>query len=158
MSSTGGTSLSPVPDRLNGWKEIAAFIGKAVRTVQRWEKEYGLPVRRLGGDSGEIVFADRRELEDWIEKNSRLTDTPVSKAPRRQAWTRWHSALILAAAVFGVAALSLRDSIWPDSPQPSQWRVTGGRLYVMDSHGNELYSRDFGIPLNDAAIGKYSKC
>jgi hypothetical protein len=30
--------------RLNGWKEIAAYVGKGVRTVQRWEKAHGLPV------------------------------------------------------------------------------------------------------------------
>jgi hypothetical protein len=35
-------------DRLNGWNEIATFLGKGVRTVQRWEREYGLPIHRLG--------------------------------------------------------------------------------------------------------------
>ena len=47
------------PDRLNGWKEIAGFLGKGVRTVQRWERELGLPVHRLGREGGEIVFAFR---------------------------------------------------------------------------------------------------
>ena len=35
-------------DRLNGWKEIAVFLGKGVRTVQRWERDHGLPIHRQG--------------------------------------------------------------------------------------------------------------
>jgi len=54
--------------QLNGWKEIAAFFGKGVRTVQRWEREMGLPVRRLPGPRGEIVFALPSELRDWRQK------------------------------------------------------------------------------------------
>ncbi len=61
--------LSPAPppidpDRLNGWKEIAVHLGRGVRTAQRWEKEYGLPVRRLGHKDGEIIVASRRELDE----------------------------------------------------------------------------------------------
>jgi hypothetical protein len=52
-------------DRLNGWKEIAAFLGKGVRTAQRWERELGLPVHRLGRDRGEIVFALKSEVQRW---------------------------------------------------------------------------------------------
>ena len=29
--------------RLDSWKEIAAFLGRDERTVRRWEKERGLP-------------------------------------------------------------------------------------------------------------------
>lgn len=54
-------------DRLNGWKEIAAHLGKGVRTVQRWEHQYGLPVHRLGVDA-EVVFAFRSEIDDWAER------------------------------------------------------------------------------------------
>jgi hypothetical protein len=28
-------SLAGAPDRLNGWKDIASFLGKGVRTAQR---------------------------------------------------------------------------------------------------------------------------
>ena len=33
--------------RLESWKEIAAYLGRDVTTVHRWEKREGLPVRRL---------------------------------------------------------------------------------------------------------------
>jgi len=52
-------------DRLNGWKEIAAYFGKGVRTVQRWERELGLPVHRIKGSAGEILFASVKEIDRW---------------------------------------------------------------------------------------------
>lgn len=52
-------------DALNGWKEIAAYVGKSVRAAQRWERELGLPVRRLKTPHSQIIFASRREIDDW---------------------------------------------------------------------------------------------
>jgi hypothetical protein len=52
------------PQLLTSWKEVAAYFGKGVRTVQRWEKTMGLPVHRPGTDHS-IVFADPTELKRW---------------------------------------------------------------------------------------------
>lgn len=53
--------------RLDSWKEIAAFLGRDVRTVIRWEKERGLPVHRdTTGPGRPTVFADVEELERWL--------------------------------------------------------------------------------------------
>ncbi|MBL8144176.1 MAG: hypothetical protein JNM38_23885 [Acidobacteria bacterium] len=56
----------PPGTRLNGWKDIANHLGKGVRTVQRWEKVYGLPIHRIGQDGGDIVFAFAPEIERWL--------------------------------------------------------------------------------------------
>jgi hypothetical protein len=54
------------PGMLNGWKEIAAYLGKSVRSVQRWERDLGLPVRRINTpDRGQIIYASRSEIEQW---------------------------------------------------------------------------------------------
>jgi hypothetical protein len=50
---------------LTSWKEIAAHLGKGVRTVQRWERELGLPVRRPAKNR-HIVVALPVELNGWI--------------------------------------------------------------------------------------------
>ena len=55
------------PRRLSGWKEIAGHLDRSVRTVQRWEKDYGLPVRRFGASKPESVFAIRQEIGAWLE-------------------------------------------------------------------------------------------
>ena len=51
--------------RLDSWKEIAAYLGRGVRTVQRWEREEGLPVHRLAHAERGSVFADPAELTNW---------------------------------------------------------------------------------------------
>jgi len=53
--------------RLDSWKEIAAFLGRAERTVKRWESERGLPVHRLPGGGRSAVFAYSNELADWLK-------------------------------------------------------------------------------------------
>ncbi len=53
---------------LEGWKAIADHLDKTERTVQRWEKTKGLPVRRLKGGTPEEqsrVFAYKSELDAW---------------------------------------------------------------------------------------------
>jgi len=52
--------------KITGWKEIAEYLGTSPRTVQRWEQEKGLPVRRLPGSSGHSVFAHAHELDRWL--------------------------------------------------------------------------------------------
>jgi hypothetical protein len=52
---------------LNGWKEIANYLGKGVRTVQRYEREQHLPVRRPAGKSFAAVIATKGELDSWVE-------------------------------------------------------------------------------------------
>lgn len=62
-------SLTPTPlssELLTSWKEIAAYLGKGVRTVQRWEQLFGLPVRRPNDKEKGIVHATREELDRWL--------------------------------------------------------------------------------------------
>src|SRR5262249_6089715 len=58
-------------DVLNSWKEVAAYLGRGVRTVQRWEQELGLPVRRPRGKSRSAVIAFRAELDSWLHRAQR---------------------------------------------------------------------------------------
>jgi tetratricopeptide (TPR) repeat protein len=60
-----GRPASAPPDRLESWKEIAAYLKRGLSTVQRWEKQEGLPVYRLQHDKGSTVFAYRAELDAW---------------------------------------------------------------------------------------------
>src|SRR5690348_12995441 len=52
---------------LNSWKEIAAYLGRGVRTVQRWERELGLPVRRPRGKERSAVIALKSDLDHWLQ-------------------------------------------------------------------------------------------
>src|SRR6187455_540954 len=58
-----------VNDRLDSWKEIAGYLKRGVRTVQRWERVSGLPVRRVASQRG-AVYAFRAELDTWWRAQS----------------------------------------------------------------------------------------
>ena len=53
-------------DALQSWKEIAAYLKRGVRTVQRWERCAGLPVRRPRPGERSPVFAFVEELDQWM--------------------------------------------------------------------------------------------
>lgn len=52
---------------LNSWKEIASYLGRGVRTAQRWEAQLGLPVHRPAGRDHSAVLAISTELDQWLE-------------------------------------------------------------------------------------------
>ena len=52
---------------LNSWKEIANYLGRGVRTVQRWEAQLGLPVHRPAGKEHSAVLAFSSELDQWLD-------------------------------------------------------------------------------------------
>jgi len=59
---------SPEGRIFSSWKEIAAFLGRGVRTVQRWETTLGLPIRRPNGYGSNVVVASESELRQWLRQ------------------------------------------------------------------------------------------
>jgi hypothetical protein len=51
---------------LDSWKEIAVFLRRGVRTVQRWEVTEDLPVRRHDHMKRGSVYALRSEIALWV--------------------------------------------------------------------------------------------
>jgi len=51
---------------LQSWKEIAQYVGRGVRTVQRWETFYGFPVHRPAGRPRAAVYALEHEIDAWL--------------------------------------------------------------------------------------------
>lgn len=51
---------------LTSWKDIARYMGKGVRTVQRWEQDFGLPVRRPSGSDRKAILARPSDLDAWV--------------------------------------------------------------------------------------------
>lgn len=104
--------LTPIksspPARLDSWKEIAQHLGREVRTVQRWEKTDGLPVRRLFHEKRGSVFAYTADIDAWA--TARTLDPAPAAAP---AVRRPHLYLAAVAAVLvaaGIAFFSLRSA------------------------------------------------
>ena len=95
---THGEIPSPSPlgesrpdDLLDSWKEIAAYLGRDVRTVQRWEKKEGLPVHRHEHEKMGTVSACKSEIDGWWRgRNSQLASRTenyeVGGGPQLASW------------------------------------------------------------------------
>src|SRR6202162_6358482 len=72
-------------DRLDSWKEIATYLHRDVKTVQRWEKREGMPVHRHQHDKAGSVYAFSSELEAWSQsRRLRLEvkeEEPIAESP-----------------------------------------------------------------------------
>ena len=126
--------------RLDGWKEIAAHLGRGVRTAQRWERELGLPVRRLGTGGAEVVYALRDEVDAWLLKQSRLPtaqpqdEVETARAAERHGFGVWAgpAGLILLLGLLGGSMLlrSPRPAQSSPSAEPAELEVVGNHLNV----------------------------
>ncbi|MCU1286953.1 MAG: hypothetical protein JWO13_3303 [Acidobacteriales bacterium] len=72
---------------LNTWKDISAYTGRGIRTVQRWETSFEFPIHRPSGKSRSAVFALSDEVDKWFhsrpmlateEKNKRAQQNPIN--------------------------------------------------------------------------------
>jgi Tol biopolymer transport system component len=72
---------TPMNGRLDGWKEIAAYVNRSPRTLMRWADERGLPVRRIPGGRRQAVFARTVEIDAWLE--SKQSEGLVAEDERR---------------------------------------------------------------------------
>src|SRR3984893_17234783 len=104
----------PPEDRLDSWKEIAAYLNRDVTTVQRWEKREGMPVHRHVHDRVGSVYGFSSELDAWLQSRKLRLDgkkeepgagPSVDAAPGHgpRATLRARTGLVLA----GVAAVAL---------------------------------------------------
>ncbi|MGZ4814242.1 MAG: hypothetical protein ACXVZV_02450 [Terriglobales bacterium] len=77
---------------LNSWKEIASHLGRGVRTVQRWERDLGMPVRRPGAKSRSAVIAIADELDAWL-RSAPTGDLIVHQSNPTEASARLQTAM-----------------------------------------------------------------
>lgn len=102
---------------LNSWKEISNYIGRGVRTVQRWEELYGLPVHRAAGRDRSAVYALSDEVDAWLRmgkmheaSKSEREVTPFAAKEYRQLVERTHT-LIGRLRLLRQNSLELRQNI-----------------------------------------------
>jgi hypothetical protein len=74
---------------LSSWKDIAKYLGKGVRTVQRWERQFGLPVRRpIGASQKSAVLLYRGDVDAWLATRFAARAIRREEASRREKASR----------------------------------------------------------------------
>src|SRR5947208_4155330 len=90
-------------ERLDSWKEIAAYLKRDESTVRRWEEE-GLPIHRLPHKKKATVYAFKSELDVWWSDGRCRLDAAAITGPtgsRDRKSTRLNSShQIISYAVF----------------------------------------------------------
>jgi excisionase family DNA binding protein len=122
------------PERklLRTWKEIAACLGVTVRSVERWEKQGGLPVYRQGSGRKARVYAYSDELLQWLERGVPALPDAGEAAPQVRRWTRPGIAAGGLTAAVVALIVCWQTGIWP-ARVPHIWRLTGGTLRIEDA-------------------------
>jgi len=118
-------------DRLETWKEIAAYLGRDLRTVMRWEKERSLPIRRFPGGGRAAVYAYRSEIDNWLNNSPGALagetngEIPGSQNPRTRVPA---SDVRPASGAHGVVPMTIpTDRRRNDSARASQEKTRGWR-------------------------------
>jgi TolB-like protein/lipoprotein NlpI len=100
-----GVTKAPTPasnselssNRLDSWKEIAAYLRRDERTVRRWENE-GLPVHRHVHKKQASIYAYRTEIDSWWSEGRPRLEQNVPPNAYRRLWP-WLITVPLAALV-----------------------------------------------------------
>jgi hypothetical protein len=117
VTSGPRTSADPQGRRLEAWKEIAAYLGRDITTVRRWEKREGLPVHRLHHSRLGSIYAYTAELDAWRRERAPAPAIDEMAAPQPPETVRHNWKLIPLIALGLVLAASL-VWLWPQ-------RITG---------------------------------
>jgi len=101
--------------RLESWKEIAAYLNRDARTVQRWEKTEGLPVHRHVHEAQASIYAYTAELDAWrAERTQRDKPTEAISVPtsaQKASRLPWTIGLALVLALVTSGSHSLRRTL-----------------------------------------------
>ena len=119
--SSGAPPLSETtPERLDSWKEIAAYLKRDVTTVQRWERRERLPIHRQQHDKLGSVYAFRHEIDAWrAARSRRVAETPADSASGPDAMPS-------SASESRVESNPLAASATIQSKRPGRWFAAAG--------------------------------
>jgi TolB-like protein/Flp pilus assembly protein TadD len=106
----------PLSERLDSWKEIAAYLKRDERTVRRWEAD-GLPVHRKVHKKQASIYAYRAEIDAWWHSGRKLLEpanpmepglpVPRNLAPRFHLGRLRIALILVALLVAGVLVFNL---------------------------------------------------
>jgi TolB-like protein/tetratricopeptide (TPR) repeat protein len=110
LSSKTGADIQS--RRLESWKEIAAYLGRDVTTVRRWEKREGLQVHRLQHNKLGSVYAYTTELDAWRNERAPAAATDAPGAPSVSEVVRSGVSARAAAVLAALALVLVASLIW----------------------------------------------
>ena len=139
-----GDAASNGVDRLDSWKAIAGYLGRDERTIRRWEKSLGLPIRRVADGRGHSVFAFKSEIDAWLLNRGRSAAAPAAIKPAvpPKQW-RARAGVVAAAAVAVVSVCAWWVAGRGANAIPSRVDLTTSAIVAFDNSGDEQWQFRF---------------
>ncbi len=134
---------------LNSWKEISNYLSIEVRTAQRWEKKFGLPVYRIDESKRTYVFAYTDELDRWLAEKVQKEKSKKNEYFKRILSKGVPVLLLISLIIF----LLIFIPIWRDTT-PADFTTTDNKLIIYNKHGKKLWDYDSKLLLDST---RYSK-
>jgi len=164
--SPGTPPSSTFPQgRLDSWKEIAVYLHRDVKTVQRWEKREGMPVHRHQHDRIGSVYAFSSELDAWVQ-NRRLQleeeVQPSVEAPadagsdRGQGTLSWVPRRIVLAGVVGLALLGIAYIFTRGRGNATSPKIKSLAVLPLKNLSGDPAQEYFADGMTEAVIGRLS--
>ena len=165
MGGASPRSEPGAPELLDGWKAIAEYLGKSVRTAQRYHRQLSMPVYHRMGLENEGVYALRAELDAWqlLSPTTERTEegTPAAPCPPPARIWPW-SLPAWISVVLGLVSVAVVLGVWllPTSPggpivggdgQPAKYTVAFDQLQVFDKDSRLLWAHRFPAPLSEVS-------
>jgi len=135
--------------KLSSWKEISKYLGIEVRTAQRWEKKFGLPVYRIDESKRTYVFAYSDEIDRWIVKKIPREKSKKIDFLRSISIIGIPALLLIALIIFSFIFIP----IWINTT-PADFTTTDKKLIIYNNHGKKLWEYDSKLILDSK---RYSK-
>lgn len=159
------------PDQgtLNGWKEIAVALGRSVRTVQRWERDLGLPVHRITTpEGGQIIYSTRREIDHWRKEHAAQATSPENDVASADNGVEKESPAVTPAGIwiprwalvtailsmFAAATVAVVVAVRPARGVPTIFEFEGDRILAFTEGGRRLWTHSFGRPVRHPATSR----
>lgn len=154
-SAPGARPEGPPGERLDGWKAIAGYLGRDIRTVQRWELNEHLPIHRLEHKQRATAYAFTAELDEWLARRApHDTEADTSPAAPPSRSRHWRTVAIALALVGVVVAGILAMRTWASRAGDLNVDTKDPQAYAAFAEGSALYAarqyRDAAIALERA--------
>jgi hypothetical protein len=150
-------------DRLDSWKEIAVYLDREVRTVQRWEKREGLPVHRQFHVKAGTVWALKRDIDAWFNNRRQVVSKAAPEGRLLERSVSWSGPASLDAKGSGqsswVWSTVPLDSHGLDSPlgvAENDGRLISRKIRAR-AQGSRMANRDIG-PSSHVVACACTKC
>lgn len=140
-------TMSAKNARLVGIKTIADYLDTSERNVYRWEKKFGLPLRRVAGSKGYSVYVYISELEEWLQQRE-SSSSSGKKNIRKIA--SWGALIILALIIIVVITVFIVNSRYERTlksleasknlPNPMFSSFEGNVVFIKNQDGENIWS------------------